>query len=1272
VNTEKPNQDLYNFDGSISLGNKKTYSLSNNQILLRGTILRNTPEIYGLVIFTGEETKLRMNASKNIRTKAPSIQKLMNKVVIMIFCFVIALATLCTVMSVLWDSDTGNDAFYLPKQGKIINVLSGFIILFNTMIPISLYVTMEVVKLTQAYFINNDIEMYHHETDTPAEARTSTINEELGQVSYLFSDKTGTLTDNIMLFRKISVGGRAFIHDLDLRRIEEDDLLRMMKQPQRSNTFQRFIKRLSLSTRLHNRSSTRDDTNDGDEPIQLNRSDSTRSGRFSMIAPNSTGPSPLYRHDSTSGNSIRSVRGKKTVQQLKSTLDLLTILQYQSNTPFYEKARFFLLAIALCHTCVPEIDDETQDIFYQAASPDEFALVTAAKELGYIVTDRSMGSVSLKINNDGPNGLKVPNSSTTKYETYKILNVIEFSSKRKRMSIIYRLPDGRICLLCKGADSIVLERLRDPVKKPRNGKGSIDKKEKYNEDKSYEKRNERPFHGLRVDTSMNTNNQPESSAISSIPNTPKTPSSINEIYASPMSIKHAHERSFSIRTVDSDRSVVDLLPMHDDKWLYSQTMYHIQDFATEGLRTLLYAHRFMDEEEYTTWNNLYQEASTSLVDRQQKLEDVAELIERDLEITGATAIEDKLQNGVPDTIDKLRRAGIRVWMLTGDKRETAINIGYSCSLIKDYSTTIIIDSNVDLKSMMKGALKDVKNGRAQHPVAVVDGATLMKIEKDPDIMEIFVDLGILCEAVICCRVSPSQKALVVRNIRSKLTNSVTLAIGDGANDIAMIQEAHVGIGITGREGLQAARSSDYSIAQFRFLSNLLFVHGRWSYVRVSKFVLGTFYKCMCFYLTQGLFQLFTGFSGTSLYEQWTLSFYNTLFSSLPVIVIGMYEKDLNMKTLLGVPELYRLGQRDGGFNLKLFFSWMGAGIFHAFIIVGIPFLAHGLWDGQELGIFGTPQLYELGMTVYSCVVFVVTIKIAYLECHNWSIITHITSILTLIGWYLYQTIYSFLYPKSGEYYVNGTFQRVGGKSEYWTTVILTVSCAMLPNLFVKLVKNIISPTDVDIYQEIEKDKKLLNKIIEEGSNNNDDNDMEGGFKRNKEVINDSNNKNTIKFEQHNINEINNMENNNNIISNSIELNRSTEINNNYNQNINDMLMTTIENGNNSPTSTAISMAVSNTTTITPNSPTRKLKSANSLESFTFPRQEQRNDEILPPSYHYHGSGNVNNDNIKTITPKSSFESFNHLNHGNNGNNMETLIEETEDDLQSKRSSSNLI
>ncbi|CAG8556284.1 20135_t:CDS:2 [Cetraspora pellucida] len=955
-----PDQDLYNFDGYLEF-NGKNLQLSNNQILLRGTILRNTPEIYGLVIFTGEETKLRMNASKNIRTKAPNMQKIMNRVIFILLFFVLLLAATCTYMSANWIRRGKDSNWYLRGNTRdMVTVFFSFLIIFNTMIPISLYVTMEVVKLAQIYFINNDIRMYNEETDTPAESRTSTINEDLGQVKYVFTDKTGTLTENIMLFRQLSVCGQKFLHDKDGNRIDTEDLLKMLSISLPIS--KKAITSILTSKRQKNNTHYSEDLNDEIIPTaSVTRQNSVTSNNFSMIAPRSSTPSSY------------SMKSKKLLndQSILNTLDLLTLIHYLPNTIFDQRAKFFLLAMSLCHTCVPEFDNETDDVIYQAASPDEFAIANASKDLGYIMTDRSMGKISLKINDLVPNMSDENNSLN---QDFQILNILEFSSKRKRMSVIYRLPDGRICLFCK--------------------------------DKT-----------------------------------------------------------------------TDLYSVLDDNWICQQTIRHLHEFAIEGLRTLLYAHRFIEEDEYLSWNKQFQEALNLLINKREKIDELAELIERDLEITGATAIEDKLQRGVPETIDKLRLAGIKVWMLTGDKRETAINIGHSCSIIKDHSILINIDQTTDLITI-SNLLKDVKN----HMVIVIDGESLMKIEQDLLLMDLFLDLGLKCDALICCRASPSQKALLVRSIREKSKDSVvTLAIGDGANDIAMIQEAHVGIGITGREGLQAARSSDYSISQFRFLENLLFVHGRWSYIRVSKFALGTLYKCMCFYLTQGLFQLFAAFSGSSLYEQWSLASYNTLFSSLPVMVIGIFEKDLNYDTLMEIPRLYKIGQENNQFNIKIFFSWMFGAICHAISIVSIPILLHGFFHNYEIRVGGSPQIFELGMVIYTCIVFVVTIHISYLQSHNWTGVSHFTSFIMICGWFAYQVMYSYAYPidnKSAMYDVRGVFQRVGNKTTFWSTVLLTVSFALIPHFILKIFRNLIKSTDVEFYQEAEKDPQYLKKLIE--------------------------------------------------------------------------------------------------------------------------------------------------------------------------------------------------
>lgn len=517
----------------------------------------------------------------------------------------------------------------------------------------------------------------------------------------------------------------------------------------------------------------------------------------------------------------------------------------------------------------------------------------------------------------------------------------------------------------------------------------------------------------------------------------------------------------------------------DDQAVFERCFQHLNDFATEGLRTLMYASRFLDESTYTEWKRAYQEASTSLVDRQEKIEKVGEQIETQLELVGATAIEDKLQKGVPEAIDKLRRANIKLWMLTGDKRETAINIGHSCRLVKEYSEVIILDHEVgNVEKTIVSTISSIRKGRMAHSVLVVDGQTLSMIERDETLMPRFFKLAILVDSVICCRASPKQKAFLVKSVRKHVLNAITLAIGDGANDIAMIQEAHVGIGITGKEGLQAARISDYSIAQFRFLLKLLLVHGRWNYIRICKYTLGTFWKETLFYLSQALYQRYNGYTGTSLYENWSLSMFNTLFTSLAVIFLGVLEKDLSAPTLLAVPELYTKGQRNQGFNIRIYLGWALMAVIEAMIVF---YTMYGLFGQSLIGVDNT--IFPMGLLTFTACVTIINFKLQFLEIHYKTIVSAIVLFVSIGGWFLWNMILSARYndATSGKsiYDVRGNFlNRIGRSLNFWAVLFLIVASVLLFETTVTLFRQYFFPTDVDIFQHLEKDPAIKRRFEE--------------------------------------------------------------------------------------------------------------------------------------------------------------------------------------------------
>lgn len=784
----------------------------------------------------------------------------------------------------------------------------------------------------------------------------------------------------------MTIAGYAWLHDLDIQRESKNPKV-FLKHKKRKG---KKATHLNRSASLGNRNDPR-----ASKPVRRLTTDSSLCGdSYSDGGSISRG---LHR-----SGTWRSTAVPSKPQELQTTMELVHYIQTHPHTIFARRARQFLLGIALCHTCIPEYNEEKQDFEFRAASPDELALVEAAKEMGYIVIDRQVGTVTLRTHPNGLDGEPVA-------EVYTILDVIEFSSARKRMSIILKFPDGRICLLCKGADSVITERLRLSelaLNKAQEVQNFVNVRKSMEAERAIKSRISisQIRHSITLSRPSISGSRYE--AVRDLDDWLRKRQE-DHFVGDDESIEGSagydarHSLAFGEFRLPLERAVepecfIDDRVSDNDAIVLERTFQHIQDFATEGLRTLLYGHRFLTEQEYSYWRKIYNEATTSLENRQEKIEQAAELIEVNLEISGATAIEDKLQAGVPDAIDKLRRANIKLWMLTGDKRETAVNIGHSCRLIKDYSRIITLDYNdPELQQTMASARLALNEENVAHSVVVIDGATLGVIQKDPTLFTLFLDLAVQVDSVICCRASPSQKAAMVSAVRKKVKRSVTLAIGDGANDIAMIQEAHVGIGITGREGLQAARASDYSIAQFRFLLKLLLVHGRWFYVRISKYILATFYKEMLFYLTQAMYQGYCGYTGTSLHEQWSLSMFNTLFTSLPVLVLGIFNKDLSATTLLAVPELYTKGQKNGAFSFKLYFGWMFMSLSQALMCYFIPMYMYAWRDTSNVGVF------SLGNLVYTACILVICVKLQYIETRNWTIITYATSFITLSGWYVH-------------------------------------------------------------------------------------------------------------------------------------------------------------------------------------------------------------------------------------------------------------------------------
>lgn len=875
IECEHPNNNLYTFSGNFK--HLKTIPLKQEQLLLRGAQLRNTLWVYGIVVFTGHDAKLLQNAHAT-PIKRTSMELLTNVQVVFLFGILITMASVCSLGGILGQYQKIS---YLEFQNLTTGQIAlqafkdflTYIVLFNNLIPISLIVTMEIVKYRQANSINLDLEMYHEETDTPALCRTSSLVDELGQIGYVFSDKTGTLTCNIMEFKRCCIGGIKYGGDYNAFKSNLPNTQSFMELKQQKTELNHHF--LLLLSSCH------------------------------TVIPEKPSTQPPV------------MRASFKEPEIRIEDDLQPILEQS------------------------EQEQIIDDILYQASSPDEGALVNGARNLGYVFHQRRPQSIKVQIE--------------SKDLEIQVLNILEFNSTRKRMSAILRIKN-QIILYCKGADTVIMERIK-----------------------------------------------------------PST--------------------------------------------YLDETLKALDEYATEGLRTLCLAYRIIPEDEYEGFQKLYEEASNSIIDRQQKLDDVAEIVEKDMILLGATAIEDKLQDGVPETIATLISANIKVWVLTGDRQETAINIGYSCRLLSEEMNLLIL--NYPTFEETKLELEKLKLINDKDLALIIDGHTLT-FALNEEIEQLFLEISCKCRSVICCRVSPLQKAMVVKLVK-KYKKTTVLAIGDGANDVSMIQAAHVGIGISGQEGMQAARSADFAISQFRFLSRLLMIHGTWSYDRLSKVVLYCFYKNITLYCTQFWFSLYNGFSGQTIYESWLISFYNVLFTAAPPFAIGFLDQFASSRMLERYPMLYLMGQQKEFFNVKVFWSWTLNGFIHSLILF---FCVTKAYENDLMHSYSS-GLWVMSLTLYSCVLITVLLK-SSLVATLWSRLVFLGSIGSAIAWFALLPIYTTVGPMLNFAQELKHHTQVMSTLKFWLCVLLVPCICLVRDFSWKYYKRMYNTRPYHVVQEIQK------------------------------------------------------------------------------------------------------------------------------------------------------------------------------------------------------------
>lgn len=908
---ENANSNLSSFGWAIHTeGREEPLSAAN--LIPRGSTLRNTKYVIGYVVYTGVESKIMLNAGET-PTKRSRLTRQLSFYTMISFVFLFILSFAAGLVNGLKFRSTHNSATFFefgliagsPAMNGFVTFWASMIVL-QSMIPISLFISVEIVRTVQAYFIFSDMLMYDAALNYPCTPKTWSISDDLGQIEFIFSDKTGTLTQNSMVFRKCVINdksyGIAYTEAMagEFKRKNGDAAAEAEGKRMESLIGEKRQRMVNLLAKGYdNPYYDIDDPND----------------EMAFVSP----------------------------EFVDDTMGAAGPAQQQAIS-------MYMRALALCNTAVAEIEDGK--LVHQAQSPDEACLVNFCRRFGCMLTESKKGTMTINI--------------LGTEETYEVLQMIFFSSQRKRMSILVKNSEGRCFVFTKGADSVVGRGLATPA---------------------------------------------------------------------------------SNTTTDA-----------------------INEFADEGLRTMMVAYREVSLKYAEDWVERYAVAASSS-NRDVDMERVASELESELVLLGGTAIEDLLQVGVPDTIQMLLQAGIKLWVLTGDKIGTAISIAYSSNLLQTNMKLMIVERadqlgqylqefGLELTSeTLQAAIDDHSPAPPDHAL-VVDGAALDEIVTSIEYCQQFALLGKKCRSVLCCRVSPAQKAAVV-NIVKNVLDVTTMAVGDGANDVSMIQESDVGVGIVGVEGRQAAMSSDYAIGQFRFLQRLVLVHGRWSYMRIADMSVNLLYKNFVFTLVLFWYQIWTNMDQSYLFDYTYITLFNSVFTSLPVVCMGCLDQDIPDYVCLAEPHLYAKGILRKAFTRAKYFIFALDGTYQSIICY---FFAYSIFHSGSFATMSGRQVnYKEAVGVYAATTAILACNaFVMMNQYRWDWLSLLINVISSALVFAWTGIYT-VFVASNVFFK--TAPHVYGTLTFWANLLLGLVACLVPRFLYMAIRHVFYPDEVDIVRE---------------------------------------------------------------------------------------------------------------------------------------------------------------------------------------------------------------